>query len=1501
MRLKNLSFLLASLLCMLVNFSFGQVFTGQLADSILPGATEIYYWDYSSYPRYIEFRELQKGYQLNPSQFFHKIYALPESFSFQKMRDDTDALGVTHQHYQVKYYGQLIDGSIITAHLQGTGLQAIDAALFTMPGAIDAGFSPEQAIEKALAAKIASTYIWNIPREELLLKDLKQDEQATYYPKPILTWFPKNLDKPGDEWVLCYTMKIYGLEPLFHDQVYINAQTGELLFSENLLHDINVNGTAVTRYSGNQTILVDSMSNGLFRLRDSSLGAKIETYDLNNTTSYSNGVDFIDSTNYWDNANAKKDDVATDAHWGAEKTYRYFLDNFNRQSFDNQGATIRSYVHYSTNYNNAFWNGYVMTYGDGNGTTFTPLTCLDVCGHEIGHAVTTHTANLIYRNESGALNESFSDIFGNSIEFENKSTASWKIGEEMTPNGSGIRNMQKPKVKGDPDTYKGQYWYGGSGDNGGVHTNSGVQNFWYYLLCEGDTGTNDNNEFFSVDSLGQAVAQQIAYRSLSTYLNRFSNYSDARYFAILSAKDLYGACSKEVIATTDAWHAAGVGNAFDSTVVRANFSSEEFLCFNSSAISFLNYSENASSFIWDFGDGFTDTSEHPSHTFSGYGFYAIQLIAFNCFGNGSDTLLRTQYLLIDSTADICHALVMPNAGTQNSVYCQGLVYDDGGESAYSDLLESFLTINTAAADSIGIIFLEFDYEKDYDYLYLFEGADSSGTLLGKFTGGNLPFSGDTLIIQGNSLTFWHSSDPAVVGTGFKLQYFSYRPGITAIAPTDTVVCRGDSIQLQANWIAPDSNSLAFYWLDSASLQTLQTGRNVWLKPDSQQTFALVMLDACALMRDTAYFTLNMRDSLQASIIADTLVCSQESFQITASGSGGLPSGYAFSWPELNLQGASQTLSFSTDTLLHIILNDGCTTLSDTAEIQVYARAPLSVILEGDTVLCYDDNAALFTGLATGGDSSGYQYFWLHGSAPFQNLLMVAPGFTGWVHLGVGDQCSLVPAEDSLFLRSIPAISHTLTNDSTLCYGQSIPIETQINAADFASLQITWNKGGSPGDSSFQSDPLQGESYILRLTDRCSLIEDTTIISLLPALSLRAEADTTICFQESLYKNIEAQGGMLSSYQFTWSDAYFGESRQWQPAGTQVYEVILEDGCSLADTLQFTVMLRDPLSLDLGANITVCDQQSFVLHALAGGGNASNYNYYWNGTKRVDSATYKASSNAWYTVRLSDKCSPDIMDSIFVTVQAPTIPDLVLSDTLLCTDKEVTVGLASAVNQVNWTLSDGTLFSTDSWTNSWTKAGYYSIKIDIEDLDGCKADSLFSNRIQVVNAAKAQIRLSSKELELGVDLLLGSSTNTNAVDWLWMIEDGSSYNSSSFQHAFTDTGYFAIGLLVSDIAGCEDQAFDTVLVYDKAVIWIPNSFTPNGDSKNDLFVPSFLNIESGEYAIYNRWGALVFACKDIHSCVWDGGAESTGTYMIIFKGKSKQGEQLTYKGSVLLIR
>ena len=255
--------------------------------------------------------------------------------------------------------------------------------------------------------------------------------------------------------------------------------------------------------------------------------------------------------------------------WATESTLEFYLQKFGRISYDDNGSSITSYANWvffsydGTVYpNNAAWMGNGAVFGKGDGTWTNPWVSLDIIGHETTHGVTQYSAGLDYINESGALNESFSDIFGTCVEFFKEGTnGNWLCGEDVIINGYE-RSMQLPKLKNQPDCYNGLYWIDEiptpENDMGGVHINSGVQNYWFYLLCEGGSGTNDNGDVYSVDGIGIEDAEQIVYRNLTTYLMPTSQFKDARLGSIHAAIDLFGINSPQHKAVIDAWDAVGV-------------------------------------------------------------------------------------------------------------------------------------------------------------------------------------------------------------------------------------------------------------------------------------------------------------------------------------------------------------------------------------------------------------------------------------------------------------------------------------------------------------------------------------------------------------------------------------------------------------------------------------------------------------------------------------------------------------------------------------------------------------------------------------------------------------------------------------------------------------------------------------------------------------------------------------------------------------------------------
>ncbi len=478
------------------------------------------------------------------------------------LKRENDNFGFTNYRYQQYHKSIEVYGAQYLVHEKNQKVVSSNGKLVKeIANGNIASLSSNKAVSKAIAHVNATKYMWENSRAEQLLKKTKNDVSATYYPKVELIYFDKYFTQIGSNYKLAYKVEVYSEQPLAKQDVFVDALTGEIIHAFNKIHTTEVAGTAMTKYAGSQSIQTDSLSPTSFRLREYARGGGIETYNMQQGTDYTLAVDFTDTDNNWNNVNAQQDEAATDAHWAAEMTYDYYLSQHGRNSYDNLGSTLLSYVHYDANFSNAFWDGIRMTYGDGDGTNFTALTSLDVGGHEITHGVTEFTANLIYQDESGALNESFSDIFGAAIEFfADPTNADWFIGEDFDVSGNGFRSMSDPNSAGDPDTYFGNNWAPlGGADNGGVHSNSGIQNHWFYLLSVGGSGTNDNGDAYNITGLGIDTAAAIAYRNLSVYLTQSSEYVDARNGAIQSAIDLYGNCSNAVIETSKAWAAVGVG------------------------------------------------------------------------------------------------------------------------------------------------------------------------------------------------------------------------------------------------------------------------------------------------------------------------------------------------------------------------------------------------------------------------------------------------------------------------------------------------------------------------------------------------------------------------------------------------------------------------------------------------------------------------------------------------------------------------------------------------------------------------------------------------------------------------------------------------------------------------------------------------------------------------------------------------------------------------------
>lgn len=452
----------------------------------------------------------------------------------------TDSLGMTHIRFNQSVNGIPVEGAEVVVHYNSDDeLVSVNGSHVPEAQASKVGTAPKikaaNAVEAAKAAVNAPDKLEYSPSSELVVYPFKEENRLAY--KVNVNFLG---DEPGN-WF-----------------VFVDAQDGEVIDQYNALMHTDGHQAAVgTGVLGSlrqihTTQYKEAKQGMLFELSDTSHAGLqgIFTYDAKN------GEIFKNSSSSWKDEYQRP---AVDAHYNSEVVYDYYMDEHGRNSLDDKGMAIKSYVHYGTNYNNAFWNGRQMTYGDGDGLFMVPLSAgLDVAAHEMTHGVITNSAALQYRFQSGALNESFADIFGALIDSED-----WELGEDIMGPDAKADGRTSLRSLSDPSKYpvNAKYVAYGNGDgkypshmdefydlpreldNGGVHINSSITNHAAYLIGE---------------QIGKEKLGQIFYRALTVYLTPTSNFSDARHTIIQSAVDIYGEGSEEATATANGFDSVGI-------------------------------------------------------------------------------------------------------------------------------------------------------------------------------------------------------------------------------------------------------------------------------------------------------------------------------------------------------------------------------------------------------------------------------------------------------------------------------------------------------------------------------------------------------------------------------------------------------------------------------------------------------------------------------------------------------------------------------------------------------------------------------------------------------------------------------------------------------------------------------------------------------------------------------------------------------------------------------
>lgn len=731
----------------------------------LAGVESARYVDNNHFPQFIKFKQ---DINILPEEgilWLKKQLNLTENTDFELVRETKDEFGYSHARYQQTLHGVAVIGGVYIIHSKNGRIEMMNGELFSVneEHAPKPVFSKDQAIATAMQHFPSEVYGWEI-------KLPGHEETRSEYPAPELVYVPQHLDFILPEYRAAYKMDVYALAPLKRAWVYIDVETGMIIAEENRICHIDEEGTANTFFSGTQTVITDN-TGSIYQSREDGRGVETLT---------DNSVLYTDDDNNWESIPGDMNEFAMDGHYGSEVYHDMLEEDYGRNSMDDAGHILTAIIYANQGFNNAFWDGSVSTYGDGDGVQFRHFASPEIVGHEYQHGTTQFSAGLIYNGESGALNESFSDIFGhmNDIRARGEDEALYIVGEQTVIDGQGIRNMADPHLFENPGTYGGDFW----NDFNGVHTNSGVQNHWFHILSEGEIGTNDLGNDYSVAGLGTAAVSQIAMRNLTVYLTPSSNYADAAFYARQAAIDIYGGCATEIAEVVNAWYAVGVGVEV-STDFSVNFAAQTIHCDLPVEVIFQNLSTLAETAVWDFGDGGTSTDYTPTHVYENAGTYDVKLIATGCDGVSVDSLMQTSYIIIDPEATFCDTSYLQTNGIETITECSGILVDPGGEGPYPNGVNSTMVINPPSNAVVTLTFPEFSLESGYDFLTLYDGEDTSAPILGSYDGTSL--QGQSIESSGGAITLVFTTDGSVTFPGFVCNY--------ATAGGNTVPVAGFSI------------------------------------------------------------------------------------------------------------------------------------------------------------------------------------------------------------------------------------------------------------------------------------------------------------------------------------------------------------------------------------------------------------------------------------------------------------------------------------------------------------------------------------------------------------------------------------------------------------------------------------------------------------------------------------------------------------------------------------
>ncbi len=631
---------------------------------------------------------------------------------------------------------------------------------------------------------------------------------------------------------------------------------------------------------------------------------------------------------------------------------------------------------------------------------------------------------------------------------------------------------------------------------------------------------------------------------------------------------------------------------------------------------------------------------------------------------------------------------------------------------------------------------------------------------------------------------------------------------------------------------------------------------------------------------------------------------------------GLPNGgtasYTYLWSNGSTSASASNVCAGTYTAT-VTDAHGCTA-TDTALI----TQPTPLVMNMFPTAAHCNKADGKDSVTVSGGTPGYTYTWTPGAYTTEGIHAILAGNYTVI---IKDQNGC-PDTMKNVVPNLPGVNMvTVASTPVSCFGGNDGTARDSASGGFKPYTFNWTPAPGTGQGTLSVTGLSAGTYVCTVTDsvHCTNQVSVTIVQP-PLLLLSAGPPLKICIGQCTTLTSTATGGS-PAYSYSWTlNGTPLPSATVCPLVTTTYTVTVTDshGCIAQPALE-TVVVNPALEVLASGGKSICPGANDTLHAIGSGGNGGPYTYTWipaTGLSNANSQNPVASPTVTttYTVIVADNCgTPTDSDYATVTVYPLPVVTFVSKDTVVCAPVCATFFGSSnpACASGSWSFGDGTTATgCDSAKHCYYVAGTYNVTYNVTDIHGCKGSDMIPNFINALPVPHAAFTDNPQPTNITDPTITFTDQSTNAVGWLWLFGDPSD-STSSLQnpiHSYTDTGCFTVKLVITAPDGCKDSTTGPICIQPIFTFYAPNTFTPNGDGKNDEWMPFGVGIDPNNYDLlmFDRWGNLMF---ETHTWGqgWDGRANGGAniaqidTYVWKVSLKDVFGNRHIYSGHCNLIR